>query len=92
MARLGAYFASLTLVQGVELGKVLAKTILAEIDSGKVRFGLDYQLRFRLRRASATSLARVLSSRCQPGSHDSSTTGLLKAYLAKVRQAALAAI
>jgi len=38
---------------GVELGKVLAKTILAEIDSGK------------------------------PGSHDSSTTGLLKAYLAK---------
>lgn len=38
---------------GVELGKVLAKTILGEIDAGKV------------------------------GTHDSSTTGLLNAYLAK---------
>jgi len=41
--------------QGVELGKILAKSILKELDAGEV----------------------------EPSKHDSSTTGLIRHYLAK---------
>lgn len=64
---------------------MLAKTILAEIDSGKVRSDPTAQ---HYASSCSTRGALFLSATCsreQPGSHDSSTTGLLKAYLGKVR-------